>query len=205
MIERDEPPRVLETIEEVVKNRIPSSFGLDPIDDVQVLTPMHKGPLGAVNLNNRLQALLNPRTTDDVLKRGPYTFKAGDKIMQTKNDYTLGVFNGDLGRVVSIDPEDKKLIARFDDRTVTFAAGELEALTLAYACSIHKSQGSEYPAVVIPVSTQHYVMLHRNLFYTAVTRGRRLVVLVGSRRALSQAVKNEEQNRRYAKLADRLR
>jgi exodeoxyribonuclease V alpha subunit len=203
LIERNEPDRVLETIEEVVKNRIPKSFGLDPIDDVQVLTPMHKGTLGAVNLNHRLQALLNP-SASDFLKRGPYSFRPGDKIMQTKNDYELNVFNGDLGRVVSIDPEDKKLIARFDDRSVTYGPTEMEALTLAYACSIHKSQGSEYPAVVVPVSTQHYVMLHRNLFYTAVTRGRRLVVLVGSRRALEMAVKNEEQAHRHSGLASRL-
>jgi exodeoxyribonuclease V alpha subunit len=204
LIERNEPDRVLETIEEVVKNRIPKSFGLDPIDDVQVLTPMHKGTLGAVNLNHRLQTLLNPSASDDFLKRGPYSFRPGDKIMQTKNDYELGVFNGDLGRVVTIDPEEKKLVARFDDRSVTYGPSEMEALTLAYACSIHKSQGSEYPAVVVPVSTQHFVMLHRNLFYTAVTRGRRLVVLVGSKRALEMAVKNEEQAHRYSGLASRL-
>jgi exodeoxyribonuclease V alpha subunit len=205
LIERSEPERVLETIEEVVARRIPSRFKLDPVDDVQVLTPMHKGPLGAVNLNHRLQSLLNPNVTDDFLKRGPYSFKAGDKVMQTKNDYTLGVFNGDLGRVLSVDVEDKKLVARFDDRTVTFGPSELDTLTLAYACSIHKSQGSEYPAVVIPVSTQHYVMLHRNLFYTGVTRGRRLVVLVGTKRALQMAVENEQQLHRHSGLADRLR
>ena len=204
LIERNESERVLETIEEVVRNRIPSSFGLDPIDDVQVLKPMHKGPLGAVNLNHRLQSLLNTQPDDGALKRGPYAFKPGDKVMQTKNDYTLGVFNGDLGRVVSIDLEEKKLIARFDDRTVTFGSAELESLTLAYACSIHKSQGSEYPAVVVPVSTQHYVMLHRNLFYTAVTRGRKLVVLVGSKRALKMAVENAAEAHRFSGLAARL-
>lgn len=204
LIERNEPPRVLDTIDEVVKNRIPKSFALDAVDDVQVLTPMHKGPLGAVNLNNRLQALLNPEA-GPFLKRGPYTFRRGDKIMQTKNDYELNVFNGDVGRVVAVDPEDKKLTARFDDRLVVYGPKELEQLTLAYACSIHKSQGSEYPAVVIPVSTQHYVMLHRNLFYTAVTRGRKLVVLVGSKRALQMAVENERHSERYSRLAARLR
>jgi exodeoxyribonuclease V alpha subunit len=203
LIEREEPERVLQTIQEVVKNRIPQSFGLDPIDDIQVLTPMHKGTLGAENLNAQLQALLNPG--EGGIARGGHRFRAGDKVMQTKNDYTLGVFNGDLGRVVAIDEEERTVTARFDDRLVELGPSDLETIVLAYACSIHKAQGSEYPAVVVPVSTQHYVMLHRNLLYTAVTRGRRLVVLIGSQRALRIAVANAEHAHRHTGLAGRLR
>ena len=193
---------MLSTIEEVVKNRIPKSFGLDPIDDVQVLTPMHRGPLGSTSLNIQLQALLNPGGPG--LKRGPFEYKLGDKVMQTKNNYELGVFNGDIGRIEALDLEERKLTVNFDERAVHYQAQELDELTLSYACSIHKSQGSEYPAVVIPVSTQHYVMLHRNLFYTAVTRGKRLVVLVGSGKALKLAVDNHRHEPRFTSLAARL-
>ena len=203
VIERRTSDAVLDTIEEVVTQRIPQRFGLDPMNDIQLLTPMHKGLLGATNLNHRLQALLNP-VKPQSLKRGPYEFSRGDKVMQTTNAYDLGVFNGDLGQVAWVDEEEKKLTALFDGRSVTYGAAELEQLTLAYACSIHKSQGSEYPAVVIPVSTDHYVMLHRNLFYTAVTRGRQLVVLVGSRRALRLAIENTRQNQRWSGLVERL-
>ncbi|MCA9555662.1 MAG: AAA family ATPase, partial [Myxococcales bacterium] len=202
LFERDAPEDVLRTIESLVKDRIPRGFGLDPVDAVQVLTPMHKGPLGAQNLNLRLQALLNPSGPE--LVRGQVTLRVGDKVMQTKNDYDLGVFNGDLGRVVRVDAEDKALVVDFEGREVVYDAQALEQLQLAYATSIHKSQGSEYPAVVVPVSTQHFVMLHRNLLYTAITRGKRLVILVGSRKALGMAVRSVKDQRRYTALADRL-
>jgi exodeoxyribonuclease V alpha subunit len=202
LFERDAPEDVLRTIEELVKARIPRGFGLDPVDQVQVLTPMHKGPLGAQNLNQRLQALLNPSGPE--LARGQVTLRQGDKVMQTKNDYDLGVFNGDVGRVLRVDPEEKALTVDYEGREVVYDAPALEQLQLAYATSIHKSQGSEYPAVVVPVSTQHFVMLHRNLLYTAITRGKRLVILVGSKKALAMAVKSVRDQRRYTALADRL-
>ncbi len=202
LIQRSEPEDVLQTIQTVVKNRIPQSFGLDPVEDVQVLTPMHRGSLGSTALNLSLQGLLNPGGVG--LKRGPYEYKVGDKVMQTKNNYDLGVFNGDIGRIEAVDVEDRKLIVKFDERSVNYQAQELDELTLSYACSIHKSQGSEYPAVVIPISTQHFVMLHRNLFYTAVTRGKRLVVMVGSAKALRLAVNNHRHEVRYSQLSERL-
>jgi len=173
------------------------------VADVQVLTPMHRGPLGAQNLNGRLQALLNPDGPS--MPRGQAFLRPGDKVMQTKNDYDLGVFNGDVGRVRKVDAEDKTAEVDFDGNLVAYDAAALEQLQLAYACTIHKSQGSEYPAVVVPVSTQHFVMLHRNLIYTAITRGKRLVVLVGSKRALQMAVRNVRDQTRHTGLADRLR
>lgn len=202
LIERKSPEDVLRTIETVVTARVPKAFGLDPVKDVQVLTPMHRGPIGAQNLNARLQALLNPE--GPAMPRGQQVLRVGDKVMQTKNDYDLGVFNGDVGRVVAVDAQDKTAKVDFDGREVPYDAAALEHLTLAYACSIHKSQGSEYPAVVAPISTQHFVMLHRNLVYTAITRAKRLVVLVGSRRALEVAVRNVRDQRRHTRLAARL-
>ncbi len=201
-IRRERPDNVLEAIEKVVLERIPKRFGLDPVDDVQILTPMHRGPLGAQAINRRLQALLNPRGAP--FERGQTTYRVGDKVMQTKNDYDLSVFNGDLGRIAAVDEEEGTVDVVYDGRRVRYEKKTMDALVLAYACTIHKSQGSEYPAVVIPVSTQHYVMLHRNLLYTAVTRGKRLVVLVGSERALRLAVDNRREVRRYSRLAARL-
>jgi exodeoxyribonuclease V alpha subunit len=202
-IERGEPEKALETIKELIQNRIPARFKLDAIDDIQVLTPMNKGSLGVGALNTELQALLNPEGTQ--LTRGNRMFRTGDKVMQLRNNYDLGVFNGDIGRVYAIETEDQTLDVRFDDRQVRYEAADLDELTLAYACSIHKSQGSEFPVVVIPLSTQHFVMLQRNLLYTAVTRGKRLVVIVGSSRAMAMAVNNGQHNVRFTQLADRLR
>src|SRR5262249_42895222 len=182
---------------------IPRRFGVDAADGIQVLTPMHKGLLGAVNLNAELQALLNPR--GDTLARGARMFRTGDKVMQLRNNYHLEVFNGDIGRIVKIDEETHAVHVRFDDRTVAYDTGDLDELSLAYACSVHKAQGSEYPCVVMPLHTQHYVMLRRNLLYTAITRGRRLVVLIGSRRALAIAVRNAHVAARHTRLAERLR
>lgn len=201
-VERDEPDDVVRAIEALVRDRIPRRFALDAIDDVQVLTPMHRGSLGAAALNAALQAALNPRGPE--LVRGSRVFRVGDKVMQLRNDYDLDVFNGDLGRVARVDDDAGGLVVSFDGRDVAYEAGDLDNLTLAYACSIHKSQGSEYPAVVLPISTQHYVMLQRNLLYTGVTRGKRLVVLVGSKRALALAVGNARVAPRFSELAERI-
>jgi exodeoxyribonuclease V alpha subunit len=201
-IEQEEPEKVLGIILELVKERIPYRFGFDPIDDIQVLTPMHKGVVGAGNLNTELQQALNP--VPDSLTRGDRNFRLQDKVMQIQNNYEKEVFNGDLGRIVRIDQESQEVIIDFDGRRVPYDYSDLKEVILAYAISIHKSQGSEYPAVVIPILTQHYVLLQRNLIYTAVTRGRKLVVLVGTRKALAMGVKNDKTKRRYTFLRNRL-
>jgi exodeoxyribonuclease V alpha subunit len=204
MIERRDAEAAKSTILELVTSRIPKAFGLDPVKDVQVLTPMHRGPAGSIALNEALQAVLNP--TGPTLTRGSRTFRVGDKVMQLKNDYDRDVFNGDLGIVSRLSAEEMELHVRYDDeREVLYDAGSLEELTLAYACSIHKSQGSEYPAVVVPLLTTHFVMLSRNLLYTAVTRGKRLVVLVYDPRALSVALAEDRRNERHTRLEARLR
>jgi exodeoxyribonuclease V alpha subunit len=186
IIERRDPERARATVLELVASRIPDRFGLDPIRDIQVLTPMNRGPAGAVALNEALQAALNPNGPS--LVRGARTYRVGDKVMQLRNDYDRNVYNGDVGLVASIDPEDISMTVRFDGRDVAFEASDLDDLILAYACTVHKSQGSEYPAVVIPLLTTHFMMLTKNLLYTAVTRGKRLVVLVCDPRALELAL-----------------
>jgi exodeoxyribonuclease V alpha subunit len=201
-IEQEEPEKILGIILELVKERIPSRFGFDPVDDIQVLTPMHKGMVGAGNLNKELQQALNPGP--DSLTRGGKNFRLQDKVMQIQNNYEKEVFNGDLGRIVRIDPESQEVIIDFDGRRVPYDYADLDEVVLAYACSIHKSQGSEYPAVVIPILTQHYVLLQRNLIYTAVTRGRKLVILVGTRKALAMGIKNDKTKKRYTLLRKRL-
>lgn len=202
LVERSEPEGVLEALKVVVKDRVPQRFGLDPVDDVQVLTPMHRGLLGAASLNAELQTLLNPQGAAVV--HGGRLFRTGDKVMQVRNNYDLEVFNGDIGRIEALDEVERTLSVRFDGRSVTYERGDLDELVLAYACSIHKSQGSEYPCVVMPIHTQHYVMLQRNLLYTGITRARRLVVLVGTRRALAIAVENDRTEARFTQLAARL-
>lgn len=196
----DTPEVGVAKIREIVRDRIARRFGLDPVADVQVLCPMNRGLLGARNLNVELQRLLNPNPTASVERFG-WTFAVGDRVMQTVNDYDREVFNGDLGRVIGIDDEEGALTAEFDGRVVSYPFGELDTLVLAYATTIHKSQGSEYPAVVIPVATQHYMMLARNLLYTGVTRGKRLVVIVGQKRALAMAVRAGGK-RRWTKLRE---
>jgi len=205
VIERRDPDKARETILELVASRIPQRFGLDPVRDVQVLTPMNRGPAGAVALNEALQAALNPpgRGKAEAV-RGARTYRVGDKVMQLRNDYDRNVFNGDVGVVTGIDPEENALSVRFDDREVAFDAGDLDDLVLAYACTVHKSQGSEYPAVVVPLLTTHFVMLSKNLLYTAVTRGKRLVVLVCDPRALELALSRRRRDDRRTRLASRL-
>ena len=163
---------------------------------------MNKGPLGTVALNLELQALLNP--TGPALTRGAKTLRRGDKVMQLRNNYDLEVFNGDVGRILEIDSVEHQVLVEVDGRSVTYGYGQLDELAVAYAVTIHKAQGSEYPAVVIPVHGAHSVMLARNLLYTALTRGRKLVVLVGTTRALAQAVANRDAGERYTQLARRL-
>jgi exodeoxyribonuclease V alpha subunit len=201
-IEQQDPQRVLEIILELVKKRIPQRFGYNPIDDIQILTPMHKGIVGAANLNSQLQAALNPG--EGGVQRADRTYRVDDKVMQIKNNYDKEVFNGDIGRITQIRPEEREIIIAFDDREIGYDFFELDEIVLAYAVSVHKSQGSEYPAVVIPVLTQHYVLLQRNLIYTAVTRGRNLVVMVGTRKALAIGVKNNKTKKRYTRLRYRL-
>ncbi len=203
VIERRDPLHTNETIVELVKTRIPRRFGLDPIKDVQVLTPMHRGDAGAVALNASLQAALNP--TGPSITRGIVSFRVGDKVMQLRNDYDRDVFNGDLGRITAADLEERSLTVRFDDKDVVYEESNLDELTLAYACTIHKSQGSEYPAVVIPMLTTHFVMLSRNLLYTAVTRGRKLVVLVADARAIKMALSEDRKDERRTRLCARIR
>ncbi len=200
-VEANEPEEGAAKVVEIVRDRIPRRFGLDPIQDVQVLCPMQRGALGARSLNGDLQKALNPNMADKIERFGS-VFAPGDKVMQTENDYDHEVFNGDLGRVRRIDQTEGVLVADFDGREVEYPFGELDALVPAYATTIHKSQGSEYPAVVITLATQHYTMLARNLVYTAVTRGKRLVVIVGQRKALAIAVRTHGSKRRWTKLRE---
>jgi len=186
---------------ELVGQRIPRAFALDPIRDVQVLCPMYRGEVGADALNAELRRLLNPSGVE--VARGTTVFRVGDKVLQVRNDHDRDVFNGDAGRVVGV-ADDGRLQVQFGDRTLAYAAADLDQLVPGYAISVHRSQGSEYAAVVVPLATDHFVMLQRNLLYTAVTRGRRLVVLVGSPRALQMAVDNAESGRRHSALAERM-
>src|SRR5689334_445038 len=200
-IDAEEPEDGVAKIVAIVRDRIPKAFGLNPIGDVQVLCPMNRGGLGARSLNIELQKALNPPGEARVERFG-WTFCPGDKVMQIENDYEKEVYNGDLGIISRIDAEDGELVIEFDGREVSYQFGELDQVVLAYATTIHKSQGSEYPAVVIPLTTQHYTMLQKNLVYTGVTRGRKLVVLVGQRRAMAIAVRGQQVRRRWSKLKE---
>jgi exodeoxyribonuclease V alpha subunit len=206
VIEADTPEAVLQKIATVVRERIPARFGIAPLD-IQVLTPMNRSELGARNLNVRLQEILNPPKAGaegmEVQGFG-WTFRVGDKVMQTCNDYQKEVFNGDLGRIDAINSDEQQLVVRFEDRCVSYDFGELDELMLAYATTIHKAQGAEYPAVVIALHTQHFLMLQRNLLYTAITRGKKLVIVVGNPRALQQAAGREDTAQRLSGLRWRL-
>jgi exodeoxyribonuclease V alpha subunit len=202
-VQADDPETAAGRIIELVKTRIPKRFGLDPIRDIQVLCPMNRGGVGARSLNIELQAALNP-AGDRKVERFGWTFAPGDKVMQIENDYDKEVYNGDIGYIDDVAPNAGEIVASFDGRSVTYGFGELDMLVPAYATTIHKSQGSEYPAVIIPTLTQHYAMLQRNLLYTGVTRGKRLVVLVGQKKAIAIAVRNVSGRRRWSKLGERL-
>jgi exodeoxyribonuclease V alpha subunit len=197
----ESPEQALALIRKLVGERIPARFGLDPIQQVQVLCPMARGGCGSRALNVELQQLLNPDPFEQVERFG-WRFAPGDKVMQVANDYEKEVFNGDLGIIDSLDPDNSELTVLFDARSVVYGWGELDNLVPAFACTIHKSQGSEYPAVVIPLLTQHYTMLQRNLVYTGLTRGKQLVVLVGQKKALAMAVKNHRGRQRWTKLGE---
>ena len=204
-IERDEPERIAQTLAELVGKRIPKKWGFDSTRDIQVLCPTNRGPIGARQLNARLQESLNPARPDDtVAEKFGWQFRPRDKVIQTQNNYDKEVYNGDLGFVERIDPEESELTVRFDSRTVVYAFAELDELSPAYAITIHKSQGSEFPAVVIPLAMSQYLLLQRNLLYTGITRGRKLVVIVGQRRALSMAVRQQSSGSRHSGLLARL-
>ncbi len=205
MLARESEEEILETVKQLLRQGIPQALQLDSVEVsqmIQVLTPMHRGLLGTINLNREMQSLLNPGT--DGVEHGATKLRLGDKVMQLRNNYDKGVFNGDLGRITGIDPEERTVKVDFVDKVVAYEPEELDEISLAYATSVHKSQGSEYPVVVIPLHTSHYLMLHRSILYTAVTRGKKLVVLVGSRKALAIAIRNVRVERRNTGLKEKL-
>ncbi len=201
-IEQEDPARVAKMVVELACRRIPRRFHLDPMDDVQVLSPMHRGEAGVESLNRLLQRELNPAGSEAPARGGG--LRVHDKVMQLRNDYEREVWNGDIGRVAAVNGDNGAVAVDFDGRRVEYDSSDLGALSLAYAASVHKAQGAEFPAVIVPLLTQHYPLLQRNLLYTAVTRGRRLVVLVGSRRALAIALRNDTPRQRYSRLAVKL-
>ncbi|MDP6775691.1 MAG: ATP-dependent RecD-like DNA helicase [Candidatus Latescibacteria bacterium] len=202
-VEEEDPEAIAETICGLCAERLPRTYGLDPVDDIQVLAPMYRGEAGATNLNQALQRRLNP--SGEELTRGGVVLRSGDKVMQVRNNYDREVFNGDIGRISAIDSIDQKLRVAFPDRVVDYDFADLDEIVLAYATTVHKSQGSEYRAVVAPMTTQHYIMLQRNLLYTAITRARELVVLVGTRKAMGIAVRDNQVSERYTSLSERIR
>lgn len=204
-IEVEDPERIAETIVRLLQERIPGRFGFRAGQDIQVLTPMNRSLLGAIALNERLQEALNPAQGQPEVRRFGSTFRPGDRVIQTENNYDRDVFNGDLGLVQSVDPVEQEMQVAFEGRTVRYEFAELDELALAYVLTIHKSQGSEYPCVVLPLHTQHFLMLQRNLLYTGITRGKQLAILVGTRAALEMAVQREQARSRYTALVDRLR
>lgn len=200
-----EPEAAAARVVKLVTESIPARFKLDPINDIQVLSPMHRGVVGVAQFNTVLQAALNPPLPGKhEWRHGGRVFRVGDKVLQTRNNYDKLVFNGDMGRIHSIDLEEQTVVVDVDGVLVPYDVTELDELTHAYAMSVHKSQGSEYRAVVIPLLTQHYMMLQRNLLYTAITRARSLVVLVGTKRAIAIAVKNDKVAQRNSGLVKRL-
>jgi exodeoxyribonuclease V alpha subunit len=201
-IEVEEPEKALQRIIALCKEKIPAKFGFNSLNDIQVLTPMHKGTVGASNLNAELQRELNP-STDEIARAGK-TFKRGDKVMQIRNNYDKDVYNGDIGRIVAIDREEQEVSVNFDGRLVAYEFSELDELVLAYATSIHKAQGSEYPVVVMPILIQHFILLQRNLLYTGITRGKKLVIIVGTKKALSIAIRNNKPQNRFTRLKEHL-
>ncbi len=203
IVERKDGVKAAETIRDLFVQRIPSSFGLDAKKDIQVLCPMHRGPTGTTHLNGLLQGAINAHGA--ALERKGFSFRVGDRVMQLKNDYDRDVYNGDVGFIVDVDPTHVTLGVSFDGRTLTYSDAELDALTLAYATSVHKSQGSEYPAVIVPLLTAHFVMLSRNLLYTAVTRARKVCVLVADPKAIDLALSELKREQRATTLVDRLR
>lgn len=205
-LEREDPEAIATTLVEFVHHRIPKRYGLDPIRDLQVLCPMNRGSLGIRELNLRLQSALNPPVPDEpTVEKFGWQFRPRDKVMQITNNYDKDIFNGDIGQLTRIDPVEQEVLVRFDQREVAYEFGELDELALAYAITIHKSQGSEFPAIVIPIATQQYLLLQRNLLYTGVTRGKQLVLLIGQKKALGIAIRNHKAEDRCSGLLARLR
>ena len=202
-IEEEDPDRAADLICDLVGKRLPKHYGYHPMDDIQVLCPMRRGTVGSENFNKRLQEILNPSPEETI--RGGRNFRAGDKVMQVRNNYDYDVFNGDIGRITDVDLVDKLVAIEFPEKRVAFDMADLNELVLAYGITVHKAQGSEYPAVVIPLMTQHYMMLQRNLLYTGITRAKELVVLVGTKKALGMAIRNNKVVERNSFLAERLR
>jgi len=202
-IEQDDPNTVVTTILELCTKTIPERFNFDPVHEVQILTPMHKGVIGTTHLNQVLQEVLNPNPV--IIETRGSTFKIGDKVMHLKNNYQKEVFNGDIGTIRTVDVKENIFSVDFYGRTVSYDFTEMDDISLAYAISVHKSQGSEYPAVILPIMTQHFVLLQRNLLYTAITRGKKLVILIGTKKALAIALKNDTPKKRLSGLAFRLK
>lgn len=200
-VERNEPEAVRDTILELVTHRIPNKFGFDPMKEIQVLAPMHRGDAGVAQLNEHLQEAMNPKG-QEIDHRG---LRVGDKVIQTKNNYELDVYNGDVGRIMLMSEEVRELHVEFEDRTALYTFDDIDNLNLAYAITVHKAQGSEYPALILPLVSQHYLMLQRNILYTAITRGKSLVVVVGETKALHRALNNTDVTLRNTRLAERLR
>jgi exodeoxyribonuclease V alpha subunit len=204
-VERSEPEQIRDVVVELVVRRIPAKLAVDPIRDIQVLCPMNRGSIGARELNERLQAALNPlRPSEIEVERFGFRFRQKDKVIQTENNYDKEVFNGDIGQIESIDQIEREVRVRYDTRLVTYDYGELDEVSLAYAISIHKSQGSEFPVVVIPLAMQQYMLLERNLVYTGITRGKKLVVLAGETKALRVAIRKNNTHGRHSGLLVRL-
>jgi exodeoxyribonuclease V alpha subunit len=204
-VERDTPEEIAATVIKLIQDRMPKRLRLDPIRDIQVLCPMKRGSIGVRELNTALQSVLNPaRPGEPAAERFGWRFQVRDKVIQPENDYKKEVFNGDIGTIERIDPVEQELSIRFDDRLVKYDFGELDEVSLAYAVTIHKSQGSEFPAVVMALSMQHFMLLQRNLIYTGATRAKRLLVLVGQKKALGIAVRNDQSRKRYSGLLSSL-
>ncbi len=201
----DDPERAAALIVDIVAKRVPQKFGI-PAEDIQVLSPMHRGVTGVRSLNEQLQAQLNPlQYKQPEYKSGSRLFRGGDRVLQLRNNYDKDVFNGDVGQIEQINLEEGEIRVGFEGRGISYEFSDLDELTLAYAMSVHKSQGSEYPVVVLPMLTQHYMLLQRNLLYTAITRAKKMVVIVGTRKAIAMAVKNDKIAARWSALQERLR
>jgi exodeoxyribonuclease V alpha subunit len=202
-LEANEPEEALNLIVDLTTRRLPQKLGLNPLNDIQILSPMARGMVEARTLNLELQKALNP-PNDHSLQKFGWSFSVRDKVMQIQNNYQKEVYNGDTGIIKHIDKEEGEMVITFDGRDILYDVNELDEIVLSYAMTIHKSQGSEYPAVIIPLMTQHYTMLQKNLVYTAITRGKSLVILVGQKKALAIAVKNNKAARRWSMLESRL-
>ena len=201
-IQEEDPEKILQNILDLCSERIPRQFRFHPLREIQVLAPMHKGIIGVANLNIELQKRLNPGQSG--ITRGAWNFRLGDKVMQIVNNYDKDVFNGDIGWISKIDPEEREVVIDFDGRPVPYDYSDLDEVVLAYAVSVHKSQGSEYPVVILPVVTQHYMLLQRNLIYTGITRAKKMVIMIGTKKALAIAIRNNKPQRRYTLLSERL-